>query len=268
MQTIDVSYSAVEMYRTASLLEFRFFLGLIVFLWYVNLLGELKAIVELFDFMCSFPVTDKVPLMTNRMRQFVNNRVTRSLSLEEIPVKALDPEGIVVTEISRVHQMTILIMIITRLFILVYMFHVGSSFLITQHKYDELLLNAVALAFIFELPEFLYHFLISDELKNQLDGVSTAAYTSNVLPPPSSPWAFFFAKSVWGVLIIPVIVILVVAHNDHVTTLPSLRALNCACFQEGESCEVATQFKREWWDEYWKDIAVMFRKTNPYFTYR
>jgi hypothetical protein len=256
LQTVQVGYTQVEQYRTASQFRFKFFLGLILFLWYVNLLGELKSIVDLLDFTFSFPIINQLPLFTTEVRRALSHYT--SYEFEDID-KNLDPSGTEITEISRAHQLTCMIMLLTRVFILIYMFHVGSNFLITNHKYDDLLLNAVALAFIFELPEFLYSFLVSDELKAELESVCTAEYESKILPPPHSLNAIFFTKSLWGIIICPIVVLSVIAYNDEVTTLPSFRALQCACFQEGDLCAVSQQFSRDWWNNYWQNINAAFQ---------
>jgi hypothetical protein len=299
MQTIQVSYSTFSQYHTAAEPEFKFFLGLILFLWYVNLLGELKSCIELADFIMSFPMNRSFPLVTEGFRRSlrrVSSRfpsLTRFTDIEErrlcegvpktkhefighfgeregseqweaaeiIQTISFKPSASikhnVITDISRPHQITCIGMLFVRLFILVYMFHVGSNFLITNHKYDDLLLNAVALAFIFELPEFLYSFLVSDELKAALEGARTSYYPTK-LPTSKSYWSLAFSKALWGMIIIPIVVFFVVTFNDRVTTMPSLRALQCTCFQEGDECEVASRFTRTWWNEYWKELSQIF----------
>merc|ERR1719409_1756227 len=148
-------------------------------------------------------------------------------------------------------------MFAVRVYLLVYMWHVGSMFLLTNHKYDDLLLNAVALAFIFELPEFLYTFLVSDEMKSDLEEAHTIDYATAL--PVRGCATLFLSKSLWGIVIIPIVVLVVVVYNYQVTTMPSLRALQCTCFQSGSHCDVASTFDRQWWDSYWKEISKMFQ---------
>jgi len=278
MSTVDVEYSMVEEYRTAASLEFIFFQGLILFLWFVNLIGELKAAIQLADFVWSFEHDASLPLLTPHMRSYTRPAVDglkRSVSglrgieagmdekeedeeLGEAP--NLDENGNhVVMKISLVHKGMVAMMLLIRIALLVYMFHVGSMFLMTNHKYDDLLLNAVALAFIFELPEFLYTFLLSDEMKSALEGSHTCEYVT-VLPTRGFP-SFLLNKSLWGIVVIPIVVFVVVVYNYEVTTMPSLHALQCTCFQIGDSCSVSSRFSRQWWDTYWKEIATMFQKS-------
>jgi len=309
MSTITVKYALVDEYTTASSYEFCFFQGLILFLWFVNLVGELKAIIQLGDFIYSFDHDDKFPIFTPSMRRkfksFSKSISSRSLAdqmdevdsdeeIEELTIEELkdrcmdkglrisgtrdelvarlkeyiinsdkDEDGNhVIKKISRSHKIMVTLMLITRVVVLVYMFHVGSMFLLTNHKYDDLLLNAVALAFIFELPEFLYTFLVSDEMKNDLEGSHTADYVTAL--PARGCSTVFFSKSLWGIVIIPVVVLTVVVYNYQVTTEPSLQALQCTCFQSGSTCDVASRFTRDWWNIYWKDIKHMFEQQGVF----
>jgi len=180
---------------------------------------------------------------------------------DEETIGGVDKQGHhVITRISLAHKCTVSIMFSVRFCLLWYMFHVGSMFLLTNHKYDDLLLNAVALAFIFELPEFLYTFLVSDKMKSDLEGTHTVNYVTAL--PTSGCGTILLSKSLWGTVIIPIVVIVVVYYHHQVTTMPSLRALQCTCFQTGPTCDVANKFSRVWWNSYWKDIGVQFQQTS------
>lgn len=287
MSTIAVKYALVDEYTTASSLQFCFFQSLILFLWFVNLVGELKAIIQLADFIWSFEHDDRLPLLTPSMRRILkpyrqaSRRMSSSMSFRSLPsdssfsgmldqdhssdeediIGGIDKQGHnVITRISRAHKLTVSLMFLVRFCLLWYMFHVGSMFLLTNHKYDDLLLNAVALAFIFELPEFLYTFLVSDEMKSNLEGTHTVNYVTAL--PTRGCGTMLLSKSLWGTVIIPVVVVLVVLYHHEVTTMPSLRALQCTCFQTGPTCDVADKFGRLWWNLYWKDIGVQFQQTS------
>jgi len=283
MSTIAVKYSIVDEYETASSLQFCFFQSLILFLWFVNLVGELKQIIQLGDFIYTFAHDDRMPLLTPEWRRFFRpfaRDVSRHFSGRlDVPVVVddsssdeehsmghmktghVDENGKhVISRISRAHKCMVCFMFIVRIGLLVYMFHVGSMFLLTNHKYDDLLLNAVALAFIFELPEFIYTFLVSDEMKSDLEGTRTADYETSL--PTRGCMTMFLSKSLWGIVIIPFMVLVIVLYHYEVTTMPSVRALQCTCFQMGSQCDVVDKFDRQWWDAYWKEIGTMFRQTS------
>merc|ERR1719272_2117674 len=53
---LEVSYKNVDMYEMVHSYSFRFFLTLIVLMWFVNLVDEAKDILNLADFVRNFPV--------------------------------------------------------------------------------------------------------------------------------------------------------------------------------------------------------------------
>jgi len=279
MSTIGVKYAMVQQYETASSFQFCFFQGLILFLWFVNLVGEFKAIIQLADFIYSFPHDDTLPFFTPTMRKHMRKatKSARSMSMQSFrdlnAVEDSDEEqedkfvkehiavdSHVISRISLAHKIMVILMLFVRFFLLIYMVDVGSMFLLTNHKYDDLLLNAVALAFIFELPEFLYTFLVSDEMKNNLQEIRTSDYVTHL---PTRGWStLLISKSLWGIVVIPALVIVTIHYNYKVATMPSLQALQCTCFQEGPHCAVAERFGRPWWNAYWKDIGKLFEQSS------
>jgi hypothetical protein len=263
MQTVKIAYKLVDQYHVATTREFKLFMGLILFVWYAHVAEELKSVIELIDFLCSIPVSKNLGLLSPGMRDSLSrSRIFSGLSNWDVidEDETRDNSLNAIDDIAWPHKVMSMIMVLLRLFVLAYMFHVGSNFIITNHKYDDLLFNAVALAFIFELPRSLYMFLVSDKMQKDLEGMRTADYDS-MLPPKTSIWNLFFKKSVWGLVIIPLMVIAVVIFNDNVTTAPSLEALTCACYQQGDRCNVAPSFNREWWNQHWQDMTILFQSS-------
>jgi len=252
-------------------------LGLILFLWYVNLVAELKDLFRLYDFLRNFPVDESSPLLPPHIRKAISKRID-SMTPHDFTKQKEDAEkeedegssvGLggedsvhVIESISVGHRMMVLTILTVRFVLLLYMFHVGSTFLLTQHNYDDLLLNAVALAFIFELPEFLYIFLVSDEMKAKLEDAHTIEYVTSL--PKQGHGSFLLSKALWGLVIIPLIVFMTVMWHYRATTLPAMQALMCTCYQKGSHCEVSQRFTRGFWDAYWKDVAAMFQQQFVY----
>jgi len=143
-----------------------------------------------------------------------------------------------------------------RLCLLIYLFHVGTTFLITEQGYVDLLLNSVALAFILDLPSLLYIVLLSDSTKGVLDGAHTKEYETCLPARGIGHW--LLSKAVWGLLVLPLLAYWVVFFNQDVNTGPLLEALRCACLQQGPNCEMATRSSRPLWDTYWNHIQGMF----------
>lgn len=267
---VQVSYSNVYDYVKCSSATFSFFLALILFLWYTNLVVEASNVLYIVDFICNFPVELKGsnPLVTPSMKDVlqraesssmlpmsISKSMKAALSIdveEEEPPRKVKEGSKVIHSISHLHKLTCILMLGVRCFLLVYMMDVGSIFLLYTKSYDDLLLNAVALAFIFDLPEFLYMFLVNDSIKERLDDASLVPYPTSL---PNRGWrGALINKSLWGIFLIPSIVIAQVFYNKHVNILPGLEALQCTCFQQGPNCKTARYFKRDWWETYWQDV--------------
>jgi len=262
---VTVHWSNVDTFSNMHTFRWRFFMALILTLWYVNLVDELQSIICLLDFLSSFPVEDRWPFLPPEVSRRLSNSdwsSLRKLSAPSIMTPDEDAEGgktflesIKIESISRPHQLTVLGMALIRSIVLVYLALAGTYFLLSNQTFVDLLLNALALAFVFELDEFLYAFLIPEETKASLDNVTPLDYASSL--PKSGPLSWLFAKPTWGLLLIPALTWVIVQINDYRTTFPTMQALQCACQQLGESCLAGRMFPRSWWDQYWGKMVLL-----------
>merc|ERR1719221_408233 len=246
MNTVSVTYSNLADYRKMSSRKFKLFLLLVLVLWYINLMSELRAIVQLGDFICHVPVESSVgqePQTPMHPKQGVSDKVV---------IKSIDPN----------HHAVCMIMFALRLFLLFYMMHVGTAYLLSNHSYEDLLLNAVALAFIFELPEFLYVFVVSAEIKDTLEHVEPIKFQSAI--KHRTFWETLISKHIWGLVIIPCLAVYIVYWSHLNVIQPALEALECACMQVGPHCAAAKEFSKRWWDEYWEHTAKLSDARNSW----
>lgn len=259
MSTVDVSYSTHLEYQSTHSHAFMVFLCFILFLWYSNLVDELKDVLQTFDFVVNFPVDRQIEaLPPNLSRSFPSMRLAREDAIKveqdsgpDVVVKTYD-DGTEMTEIRRIslfHRQTVFFIVAVRAIMLVYMTYAGTFFLLSNHTFIDLLLNSVALAFIFELDEFLYAFLVSEETKRELEACEPMRFRSSF--PQHGPKAGLYKKGNWGLVIIPVLCVFIVIWNDRRNTLPILDALECACYAEGAGCHDNQLFSQEWWIQYW-----------------
>jgi len=245
---INVDYSHVIKYSTVHALSFQFFLMLILLLWYVNLIDELVDNLELADFVRNFPSEEHGSSHT------VDNEAQKdSGPADDVSLPETEGGLLVIRGISSLHRWVCVCLVLLRLWLFLYMANVGTAFILSTHSFPDLLLNALALAFIFELPEFLFRSLAATKIKRTLDNVAPLRFSSSF--PASRLGKLFFSKYAWGMVVFPVLSIGVVINNDKVNIAPVLEALTCACNQSGERCLLAAQFSRAWWDKYWASIA-------------
>jgi len=272
---LDVKYKNLSTFETVHSHTFQFFLGLILLIWYINLVDEAKAISNLLDFVINFPVRSLSGTIARTVRtvgrQFshsANSFAETAGSIFEEDVESqedadfgrnvkrtdsgtvtLEREAIRITSIHRTHWFVCVGLIILRIWVLIYMWNVGTAFVLSTHSYPDLLLNSLALSFIMEMPEFIYKFLVSDSMKAKFESAEIAPFKSSL---PVSPFTrAFFHKHFWGLILLPIITLFVVRHNDHANTVPVLDALRCACSQTGRFCYMATKYSRSWWDQHW-----------------
>merc|ERR1719326_81579 len=94
-----------------------------------------------------------------------------SVTIEAPPSPSQGTFGVAWKEISTImvieshshfHSYVCYFMVIARFCLWFYLADVGTAFIIYIRDYSELLMNAVALAFILKLPEFLYVLLVPD----------------------------------------------------------------------------------------------------------
>jgi len=283
MSIVNVGYSEYDSYEAAHHLQFQSFLFLILLVWYVTLVLELSRILELWDLLRNMKSAEegsyaRVPaFLQERIRSLGSLRNLSGSSLTAMEAadssekmsgtRSFYTAGIsmddrLVDSISRPHLIVCKCMLYVRIFLWFYMGNVGTAFLLATFAYDDLLFNAVALAFIFELPEFLYSFLIADEIKESMDGAKSIAFPTSL---PTSGWmAVLISRAFWGIAVIPFLVFVVLSFNYRNNILQSLEALNCACFQRGPNCIAAIRFSSSWWDQYWKDTFPLAKLRSSY----
>jgi hypothetical protein len=269
MSIVEVSFGEHGSYESAQEWKFQVFLGLILLVWYVTLVLEFSRILELYDFLRNFKAAEKstFSLISPHVRRSI-----RSSGLGEFissprgftPLHSLKDSGesFVLPDISHHERVTCWLMWAIRLFLWWYMANVGTTFLLASFAYDDLLFNAVALAFIFELQEFLYTFLVGDENKKMLQDAETAPFPTSL---PVSGWkSVMMSRAFWGLVIIPVFVCIVLYYNLVSNLRPSSEALDCACFQRGAYCNSARSAQKEWWDTYWQDTLRLAKLRASY----
>lgn len=264
MSIVDVSYGAYDQYVLGNQWRFQIFLAFILLIWYLTLVLELYRVIELVDMLINFKKADRSShsllsrseLWLPSSNSFVDMQATLSLKTHD------DDEKLIIEDLSHTHRIMCTIMVIIRIYLWFYMANVGTVFLLATFAYDDLLFDCVTLAFIFELPEFLYAFLISEELKDELRGAETTPFPTSL---PQAGWkSNLMSRAVWGLLVIPLFVLLVCYYHCQNNIVLSLEALRCACYQAGPNCAAAYRFNPAWWDQYWKDTFALAKLRSSY----
>mmetsp|Transcript_92939 Transcript_92939/g.240064 ORF Transcript_92939/g.240064 Transcript_92939/m.240064 type:complete len:677 (-) Transcript_92939:100-2130(-) len=261
LPVMNVSYSRIAEFEHMRTFEFKFFLAMILIVWYINLVEEVKDCIELWDFLASFPVENSFPRPPSLRKLFSDNfSVNGSEQTDEEADEygrfssgpMLTPRSVTINSITRPHHMVCVVMACCRTLVLVYLATAGTFYLMSNTTYEELLLNALALAFIFDLDGFIFEYLVPGSSKDKLDAIAKLVYTSSVMR--RTLYSILVRKFLWGLVLIPIVSFLVVKWNDEHNTAPVLEALRCACLEEGERCLAQKLFTKAWWDRYWADM--------------
>jgi len=226
-------FATVATFKLISSPSFEFFLFLVVMLWFFNLMNETKESIAVLDFLLSVKVSN-IPLSKH---------------------SSSGKKRHVMSCITRPHQSILACMVMIRLTLLAYMSIVGTIFLASNHGFIELLCNAVALGFIFELDELVYMFLVSTEVKKQLEIMEPVHFSSKM--PKTGCTRFLLRRELWGFVALPLLALSVVLWHRLWNVQPIYKALTCLCQKNVDSCMDLDRFRASWWDGYWANQAVL-----------
>mmetsp|Transcript_45078 Transcript_45078/g.104258 ORF Transcript_45078/g.104258 Transcript_45078/m.104258 type:complete len:765 (-) Transcript_45078:83-2377(-) len=269
MTVMSVSFTRLEEMQYVHSVPFALFLWLILILWYIGLINEAKELLQLYDFLNKVPVVDRWPFFTPEMwRHWRSWLIAKGLSPRLRPAactKGLpkhEPEASVagydkieIHEFSRPHFYTCIGIAVIRSLILLLLGYTGTYFLLSNHVVLDLILNALALAFIFDLDEFLFEYLLSDQSKELVDKLAPLRFKGVVKKELCT--RIMSERFCWGSFFIPAFALCVVALHNKYSVAPYIEALECLCMQTGDRCLLNIMFYPMWWDEYWSKMAAL-----------
>lgn len=233
MYVTKASYAQVQTYEKAWGLWFWVFQFCVILIWFVSIIQEVFELRMLIEFVAVFPQNKALGLDAD-------------LDINE------DLGTVRINAISGAHRIIIILTLTIRLFLTFYVGRVGTAFLIADTDYLNLLLNAVALVFIFEIDELLYMAL--GRTTTKIDIEQTEPLEFDAWFPETKCIGRLLDKDFWGMFLLPLSVACIVAYYAHFTTRPIIEALRCACNQEGEHCLEATSYDKIWYDDYWRNV--------------
>jgi hypothetical protein len=231
----QVDYGNLGDHQKAETAEYAFFLFLVLLLWLFALLGEMREMLKLGEYCIVAPVAGDDGGLE------VKKKEEDGEEIEEYTIVGLTPG----------HRTACACICVIRVMVVIYLGVVGCIFLVMETGYMDLLMNAVALAFILEVDEILFGSIARARTVEDLESVGEIEFETVLPTQGCSGWVL--QKDFWGIIMFPLIAIGLIVFHSLFTTQPVLDALNCACYQLGPQCRDADNYGKEWWDNYWSD---------------
>jgi hypothetical protein len=221
---------------------FRVFLFIILSLWVMAMIYELKQIVLVSTWIAKFPSTTDLPEGSEA--------VTEHKDDETYEIHAISPG----------HRRTVAFITVVRFVMLTILLVVGLCLLLKSQSYTDLIMDAVSLVFIVEIAAILYQQVLRPSVRQQVE---------NLKPMKVDPSGMEWLNSrpalidlLWLGLVFVVVFVIMLCHYAIVVT-PLFEALECTCIGEGERCRETNLFDRGFWHEYWKDeTPAVFSAVN------
>jgi hypothetical protein len=232
---LSVDYSARQEYELSKTPIFRAFKAVVLFLWLIAMLVEAREITQILTWCIKFPDAE----------QFGEDAV-----IEE--ADPADPEDVRyrIQGIINSHRLSVAALICIRAVLSTVILYVGTTYLLKQTEYVDLLLNGVALIFIVEIANVLYGQVLREEIRDQCEDIfpmKAAMYGVDYLNRRPA------LVDIISVVILLIIVYYVMDCHHNSVVIPVHDALECTCLSSGSTCYEAQKFGFDFWHSYWKD---------------
>merc|ERR1719313_229878 len=240
---LTVDYAARRAFERSKTPVFLIFKGLIVAIWILAMIYELKNDIIVFTWVLRFP--DAEQFGENAVKVVHDPRSTED-----------DHVMYIIQGITKWHRMTVGVLNVGRLIITFLLFLIGVSFLSKQTNYIGALMDGVALLFIVEIANLLYLFVLRTDIREQTEGIEPMHVEMFGIDWLNRRPAVM--DTLW--LVVAFSVVAVAMHTFYVqVSVPVSDSLECACLSRGDKCFEAEAFSSDFWRKYWlKDVPRVF----------
>lgn len=246
LPVMEPSFANVSRQQRAAHSTFLFFKVLIMYLFYASVVDEVRDLIKTSEFLIRF---DSIRDADDRGGIDFEKPTDGEAQVQ----RGADGERYQIHRISRKHRAGMTAVVVARFLILFLLMRFGSWFLLNESRYIELVMNALALAFITGIDEMLHATFLekTEQADDGYDEVAPISYESTV-PHFKTSWiGYLFRKECWGLFLIPCLCIIVVTWNVYFARIPTIDAMTCACLQEGAHCAESMVNQGSWWQHYW-----------------
>jgi hypothetical protein len=236
---LEVDYEARALYALSKTTTFQIYKNIIISMWLLSMLFELKDITIVFTWVLRFPSASDVD---------------EAVKAEE------DEEGntkYIIQGIESGHRIMVGAMNLCRFLLTMVLLITGVSFLLKSTDYIGLLMDAVSLVFIVEISMILYGQILRPEIRDQCEGLepmTVAMYGIDSLNRRPA------VVDIICLVTVGICSVILMYQWTLTAVNPVYDALSCACLSEGEACHEYHRFSYDFWFKYWKeDVPNVFK---------
>jgi len=213
---------AYEKYQTPMYFTYK---SVIIFIWGLVMVSELKTIVNLYQWVVYFP--------TAGAGEFVDNQT--------------------ISGIDREHRIINFIIAVIRTFVLIMLIWIGTLFLLKSGDYVDLLFDAVAVVFVLEFGDILYCKAVRRQLQAQVGELNAMTFKGSSISPYLSRRPGL-VDMLW-ILGLIIAVCCTMCYYYSTVVIPVFDALQCTCLNIGGNCREAKTFNYDFWYDYWSNVV-------------
>jgi len=239
VHVLEATYEQVNAYTRATSRLYQFFLILIIMLWLLALIDEWRELIKFGEFLFEFPTLAP----GDKGGQII------PAGASDDPEE--DDETYRITALSSKHKAVLSFFYVIRLLVCFILTVFGTTFLLDETDYLNLVMNSLALTFILTIDSMLFE-LMEKDVKDSMENSKPLEFVTKL---PTQGWAgYCLKKECWGLFLVPALAIYIVLHYNYQQREPMLTVLRCACTQEGSKCMDSVQYQSGWWKDYWSKV--------------
>lgn len=153
--------------------------------------------------------------------------------------------------ISTTHRLVLVVIYLMRVLVCIILTTFGTTFLLGEEDYLDLVMNSLALTFILEIDSILFA-LVERDVSAEMQRCKALTFQSRL--PYEGMFGYALKKECWALFLVPILSFMIVTRYTYRNKVPVLMVLQCACTQTGEKCLDSMAYQGHWWDLYWGKV--------------
>eukprot|EP00427_Karlodinium_veneficum_P021411 CAMPEP_0169104900 /NCGR_PEP_ID=MMETSP1015-20121227/23507_1 /TAXON_ID=342587 /ORGANISM="Karlodinium micrum, Strain CCMP2283" /LENGTH=564 /DNA_ID=CAMNT_0009166219 /DNA_START=62 /DNA_END=1753 /DNA_ORIENTATION=+ len=183
---LEASYTSVSTYKRCTSYMYVFFLSLIVMLWLWSLIQEVKDLIKTGEFLLLFGGLDE-------------NRCGGQRIDKEVADPAEDDDNdsgyqYQIWGISMSHRLVLVVIYLMRVLVCIILTTFGTTFLLGEEDYLDLVMNSLALTFILEIDSILFA-LVERDVSAEMQRCKALTFQSRL--PYEGMFGYALKKECW-----------------------------------------------------------------------